>query len=153
MNVLEVNSLVLAYLGDTVYENYVRLYLIKKGYNHVKTLQEKSLSYVSAKSQARILKKLKDDDIEKIANTYHNWRDGNYQDELGFCKSASYEEVKDNNYVLTPGRYVGNEIGENDNTSGTDLEKISAKILEHINESELQNNELKRILEEIGYGE
>ena len=63
MNVLEVNSLVLAYLGDTVYENYVRLYLIKKGYNHVKTLQEKSLSYVSAKSQATILKKLKDEGV------------------------------------------------------------------------------------------
>ena len=63
MNYLEINSLVLAYLGDTVYENYVRLYLIKQGLNHVKTLQEKSLEYVSAKSQARILKKLKDENI------------------------------------------------------------------------------------------
>lgn len=58
MNTNEVNSLVLAYLGDSVYENYVREYLIKKGYNHVKTLQEKSLQYVSAKSQAQILKRL-----------------------------------------------------------------------------------------------
>ena len=63
MNVLEVNSLVLAYLGDTVYENYIRLYLIKKGYNHVKDLQEKSLEYVSAKSQAKILKRLMDENI------------------------------------------------------------------------------------------
>lgn len=63
MNYLEINSLVLAYLGDTVYENYVRLYLIKQGINHVKTLQEKSLEYVSAKSQARILKRLKDENI------------------------------------------------------------------------------------------
>lgn len=66
MNILEVNSLVLAYLGDTVYENYVRLYLIKKGYNHVKTLQEKSLEYVSAKSQSRILKRLISDNIFNI---------------------------------------------------------------------------------------
>ena len=63
MNVLEVNSLVLAYLGDTIYENYVRLFLIKKGYNRVKDLQEKSLEYVSAKSQARILKNLMDKNI------------------------------------------------------------------------------------------
>ncbi|MBQ8891954.1 MAG: ribonuclease III [Bacilli bacterium] len=58
MNVLEVNSLVLAYLGDSVYENYVRDYLIKSGINHVKELQEESLNFVSAKSQARILKEL-----------------------------------------------------------------------------------------------
>ncbi|MBR3661029.1 MAG: ribonuclease III [Bacilli bacterium] len=58
MKTIEINSIVLAYLGDSVYENYVRLYLIKKGINHVKDLQEKSLEYVSAKSQARILKEL-----------------------------------------------------------------------------------------------
>lgn len=61
MNVLEINNLVLAYLGDSVYETYIRFNLIQKGYNHVKNLQEKSLEYVSAKSQAKILKKLKDE--------------------------------------------------------------------------------------------
>lgn len=60
---IEINSLVLAYLGDTVYENYVRLYLINKGINHVKTLQEESLKYVSAKSQSRILRTLINDNI------------------------------------------------------------------------------------------
>ena len=58
MNALEINSLVLAYLGDTVYENYVRFYLIEKGINHVQKLQVESLNYVSAKSQARILENL-----------------------------------------------------------------------------------------------
>ena len=58
MNPIEVNSLVLAYLGDTVYENYVRLFLIKSGINHVKELQEESLKYVSAKSQSKILRDL-----------------------------------------------------------------------------------------------
>ena len=63
MKIVEINSLVLAYLGDSVYENYVRLALIKRGINHVKDLQEKSLEYVSAKSQARILKELINQDI------------------------------------------------------------------------------------------
>ena len=63
MKSIEVNSLVLAYLGDTVYENYVRLYLINKGFNHVKDLQEESLKYVSAKSQSRILKELINNNI------------------------------------------------------------------------------------------
>lgn len=58
MNVLEINSLTLAYLGDAVYESYVREYLIKKGLSHVKELQEASLNFVSAKSQARILNEL-----------------------------------------------------------------------------------------------
>lgn len=61
MNVLEVNVLVLAYLGDTIYENYVRHYLIMKGIGNVNDLQKESISYVSAKSQAGYLKKLLDE--------------------------------------------------------------------------------------------
>ena len=63
MNIKEVNSLVLAYLGDSVYENYIRLYFIKKGINHVKRLQEESISYVSAKSQSKILRRLLDNNV------------------------------------------------------------------------------------------
>ena len=63
MNTSSINSLVLAYLGDTVYENYVRLYLISLGYNHVKILQEQSLNFVSAKSQAKILHELINENI------------------------------------------------------------------------------------------
>ena len=63
MNVLEVNSLALAYLGDSIYESYIRKYLIKKGISHVNDLQVESLNYVSAKSQARILKDLMDKNI------------------------------------------------------------------------------------------
>lgn len=63
MKTIEINSLVLAYLGDTIYENYVRIFLIKKGINHVKELQEKSLNYVSAKSQAKILYNLINDNF------------------------------------------------------------------------------------------
>jgi len=63
MNVLEINNLALAYLGDSVYETYIREHLIKLGLNHVKDLQEKSLDYVSAKSQARILNQLMNDNV------------------------------------------------------------------------------------------
>ena len=63
MKTIEFNSLVLAYLGDTIYENYVRLFLIKQGINHVKKLQEESLKYVSAKSQSKILRELVNNNI------------------------------------------------------------------------------------------
>ena len=52
------NSLTLAYLGDAVYELYVRQYLISKGVVKVKLLQKESIEYVSAESQAKILSQL-----------------------------------------------------------------------------------------------
>lgn len=58
LSVIEVNSLVLAYLGDTIYENYVRKFLIGQGYAHVDELQKSAVKYVSAKSQAAFLKKM-----------------------------------------------------------------------------------------------
>ena len=78
MNLLEVNVLVLAYLGDTVYENYVRRFLIESGIGKVDDLQKRAISYVSAKSQASFLQRMLDDkflteaeiDIVKRARNY-----------------------------------------------------------------------------------
>ena len=63
MNVLEVNVLVLAYLGDTIYENYVRKYLINKKIANVNDLQRESINYVSAVNQAKYLKMLIDEEF------------------------------------------------------------------------------------------
>lgn len=60
MQTKEINVLVLAYLGDTIYENYVRKYLIKTGIGNVNDLQKESINYVSAKSQAAFLTKMMD---------------------------------------------------------------------------------------------
>lgn len=59
-DVLEINVLVLAYLGDTIYENYVRRFLISKSISNVNDLQSESIKYVSAKSQAKFLLELID---------------------------------------------------------------------------------------------
>lgn len=58
MKTIEVNSLVLAYLGDTVYEGYVRRYLIDKGISNVNDLQKEAVKYVSAVKQAEFLKQM-----------------------------------------------------------------------------------------------
>ena len=60
MQTREINVLVLAYLGDTIYENYVRKYLIGKGIGNVNDLQKESVNYVSAKSQAKYLQEMMD---------------------------------------------------------------------------------------------
>lgn len=62
MNTKEVNVLVLAYLGDTIYENYVRKYLVLSGIANVNDLQKKAVSYVSATNQAMFLTKMIDED-------------------------------------------------------------------------------------------
>lgn len=58
MKTVEINSLVLAYLGDTIYENYVRKYLISSGISNVNDLQKNAVDFVSAKNQAKFLKKM-----------------------------------------------------------------------------------------------
>ncbi len=78
MDVREINVLVLAYLGDAIYEIYVRKYLIDRGIANVNDLQNESLKYVSAKGQASFLKEMLDSefltndevDIVKRARNY-----------------------------------------------------------------------------------
>lgn len=75
----------------------------------------------------RVRREFSEEDIEKIAGAYHRWRakpearekNGwtNYQDEPGFCKAATLEEVRSHGHVLTPGRYVGAADAEDDGVS------------------------------------
>jgi type I restriction enzyme M protein len=60
-----------------------------------------------------------DEDIARIAGTYHEWRKegGKYEDIKGFCKSATLEDVEKHKFVLTPGRYVGVPDGVDDGVS------------------------------------
>ena len=60
MNVLEINVLVLAYLGDTIYENYIRRHLINSGIGNVNDLQKNATNYVSAVNQAKFLTEMMD---------------------------------------------------------------------------------------------
>jgi type I restriction enzyme M protein len=66
--------------------------------------------------ETRRLRVLTDEDIAKIAGTYHAWRnhDGGYEDMPGFAKAAKLDEMKQHDFVLTPGRYVGTEEAEAD---------------------------------------
>jgi type I restriction enzyme M protein len=81
----------------------------------------------------RKLRELTDDDITTIAETYHNWRnvDGAYEDKQGFCKSASLEEIRGHEYILTPGRYVGIEEVEDDGIPFVEkMENLTSELAE-----------------------
>lgn len=64
--------------------------------------------------EGRVLRTLRENDISKIADTYHWWREGRpeYQDTPGFCRSVKTEEIKQQGYLLPPGRYI--ELGAAD---------------------------------------
>jgi type I restriction enzyme M protein len=66
--------------------------------------------------QTRRLRVLTDEDVTKIASTYHAWRnhDGGYEDVPGFTRAATFDEIKHHDFVLTPGRYVGAAEAEAD---------------------------------------
>src|SRR5690606_3115044 len=94
----------------------------------------------------RILRDGSDGDINEIkiiADTYHKWRNtnGGYADISGFCKSATLEEVRQNNYVLMPGRYVGTEDEQiNDIPFDEKMKSLTVKLAEQFaKDNELEN--------------
>lgn len=102
-------------------------------------------------------KEFSDDDIKQIANTYHKWRsltkseENSYQDVLGFCKSVKLDEIQANNYVLTPGRYVGNEEIEDDGISFEEkVGSLSQELKQYFEESILLQEKIKENLKRIG---
>lgn len=83
---------------------------------------------------SRINRELTDADIARIADTYHAWRgeDGNlkpYEDVPGFCASANLDTIREHQYVLTPGRYVGSEAVQDD---GQPLDEKIARLTREI---------------------
>jgi type I restriction enzyme M protein len=84
----------------------------------------------------RRTKELSEEDIQKIADTYHNWRkpDGNYADIAGFCAAAPISKVKELDYVLTPGRYVGLPDDEDDFNFTERFTALKAELEEQLKE-------------------
>jgi len=75
-----------------------------------------------------------------------------HEDVAGFCKTATLEEVRANNYVLSPGRYVGTEAEEDDGVSFEEkMQKLTAELMEQFEESDRLEEEIKKNLSNIGY--
>jgi len=106
---------------------------------------------------SRKQKELTDDNIEAIAKTYHDWRgqtqSSEYEDQAGYCKSATLEEIRKNDYVLTPGRYVGAPRLEDDGIPfETKMTEMSRTLYAQMAESAKLDAVIRENLEVLGYG-
>lgn len=105
---------------------------------------------------SRVHKELTTKDIADITRTYHAWRgeikDGEYQDIAGFCKAASLDDMKANDYVLTPGRYVGAADIEDDGIAfETKMAELSQTLFQQMAEAEKLDAVIRQNLQELGY--
>ena len=130
---------------------------------------------------SRVHKELTTEDIAKITSTYHAWRQNKqsieqaieeqqndaptqellqehkqldtYEDVAGFCKSATLDEIKANDYVLTPGRYVGASAIEDDGVPFEEkMRELSQILFSQMDESEKLDNVIRQNLKVLGYG-
>jgi len=127
----------------------------------------------------RVHRELNDEDVARIAGTYHAWRGdklapsllagekknipspsmgegeggGEYQDIPGFCKSATLDDIRKHGHVLTPGRYVGAEAAEDDGEAFDDkMKRLTATLREQQTEARKLDAAIAANLKELGYG-
>lgn len=104
----------------------------------------------------RTLKEFSTDDINQIAGVYHAWRGTNdqaYEDVAGFCKVAKLDEVREHEYILTPGRYVGLEAVEEDSEPFEEkMDRLTSELAEQFIKSKKLEDQIRKALEGIGYG-
>lgn len=103
--------------------------------------------------EGRVLRVFDDSDIETVAETYHAWREGRaaYKDVPGFCRTVSTDEISDQSFILTPGRYVG----ANEDVVGSEpfeaiLEKLGNQLRSEIEEGRRLDRQIEASLARVG---
>ncbi len=100
----------------------------------------------------RKLRELTDDDIQKIADTYNAFVDGTLEEVKGFCAAATLQEIEKQDFILTPGRYVGIEEQEDDGEPFEEkMGRLTAELSELFAKSHVLEDEIRMRLRAIGY--
>jgi len=103
----------------------------------------------------RTHRELTDDDISKIAGTYHAWRgetDETYEDVSGYSKGAMLDAIREHGHVLTPGRYVGAPEAEEDAEPFEEkMARLTSELSEQFAKSKRLEDEIRKNLKELGF--
>ncbi len=107
---------------------------------------------------SRVHRELTDEEIARIAGTYHAWRDepdaGEYEAVPGFCKSARLEEIRQHGHVLTPGRYVGAaEMDHDDEPFERKMKRLVAELEQQFAESARLETAIRHNLRGLSHGD
>ena len=147
----------------------------QKGYRN----REGETLFIDAREMGTMIsrtnKELTEKDIATIASTYHAWRSSDsalqersankkctaeecavkeYENIAGYCKVATLADMKANDFVLTPGRYVGaSEIIDDGIPFERKMKELSQTLYSQMKEAETLNSQIRRNLEVLGYGE
>ncbi|WP_304353275.1 class I SAM-dependent DNA methyltransferase [Brachyspira innocens] len=130
----------------------VSLWFLNKNKN-----QKGHILFIDARNygrmESRVQKVFDDKDIEEISKTVHNWQKGKgYKDIKGYCRSVSIDEIAKEDYILTTGRYVGLEEGDNEEENfDIKMKALTKELEECFKESRKLEKSIKDNLEEIGY--
>ncbi len=135
----------------------VALWLVSKdrhGNGHRK--REGEVLFIDARKLgtmlSRKLRELTEEDITQISNTYHSWRnrDGGYEDLAGFAKAATLEEIAKQDFVLTPGRYVGNAGTEaDDEPTDQKIERLKNELFAQLERGKVLESQIRLQMERL----
>ncbi len=117
--------------------------------------RSKEILFIDARNMGFLInrrtRELSQEDIDKITSTYHNWRNkkGTYEDIPGFCASAPIEKVRELDYVVTPGRYVGLPDDEEDFDFAERFTRLKDELEVQIKEESVLNQEITKNLSKL----
>ena len=105
----------------------------------------------------RTHRELTDDDLAKIAGTYHAWRGDKHSDKYadvpGFCMAAKLDDIRKHGHVLTPGRYVGAQAVEDDGEPFEEkMKRLASTLRKQQDEAAKLDAAIAANLKELGYG-
>lgn len=101
----------------------------------------------------RKLREFTDEDIAKVAGAFDAFREGTFEPEKGFSAEATIEDIAKQDYIMTPGRYVGiADVEEDDEPFDDKMKRLTGELSELFEESDRLQEQIKKNLEAIGYG-
>lgn len=123
--------------------------------NKAKTQSRQTL-FIDAREMGtmvtRKLREFTDDDIAKVAQAFTDFREGKLEPIKGFCAAVSTDDIAKQDYILTPGRYVGvADVEEDDEPFDDKMKRLTGELSDLFKESDRLQEQIKKNLEAIGY--